>query len=53
MPVDIEVRKLSMKNDDDKLNELVCILKNNTGYLSFWLRPFSIDYGLKVRKYRY
>jgi RimJ/RimL family protein N-acetyltransferase len=44
---DIEIQKLSMKNDDDKLNDLLCVLKNNIEHLFFWIRPFSLYYGIE------
>jgi hypothetical protein len=44
---DIEIQKLSMKNDDAKLNELLCVLKNNIEHLFFWMRPISIS-GLEL-----
>jgi RimJ/RimL family protein N-acetyltransferase len=44
---DIEIQKLSMKNDDDKLNDLLCVLKSNIEHLFFWIRPFSIYYDLE------
>jgi RimJ/RimL family protein N-acetyltransferase len=40
---DMEIQKLSMKNDDAKLNELLCVLKSNIEHLLFWIRPVSFS----------
>jgi RimJ/RimL family protein N-acetyltransferase len=40
---DMKIQKLSMKNDDDKLNELLCVIKSNIEHLFFWIRPISLS----------
>jgi RimJ/RimL family protein N-acetyltransferase len=40
---DIEIQKLSMKNDDNKLNDLLRVLKSNIEHLFFFIRPISFE----------
>jgi len=36
---DIDIVKISLKNDDEKLNGVLCVFKENLEHLSFWTSP--------------
>ena len=35
---EIDIIKISMKNDDDKINDILCVFKNNLEHLFYWNR---------------
>jgi RimJ/RimL family protein N-acetyltransferase len=39
----MEIQKLSMKNGDARLNELLCVIKSNIEHLFFWIRPILLS----------
>ena len=36
---EIDIIKISMKNDDNKLNNILCVFRDNLEHLEFWTRP--------------